>query len=130
MSAPTPRRLQRKTEISRERNKAERGHQLPEKILLALKARARGRCEVCGDAMPYRCHGHHRKLRSQGGLDELVNLLLIHPACHHSVHMNPMWAREHGYLVSAVDHPAAVLVTLHGQRRVRLRPDGTYREAA
>lgn len=129
MPAPTPRRIQRKADLEKARKKAGR-RELPDKIDLALQARARGRCEVCGDPMPYRCQRHHRKLRAQGGLDELVNLLLIHPACHHTVHMNPRWSVEHGYIVESTRPPASVPVTLHGQRRVRLLRDGTVREIA
>ena len=103
---------------------------LPAEVEAALQARARGRCELCGLPLQNRCQRHHRKLRSQGGRDTVANLVLIHPNCHNAVHMNPLWAREHGWIVTSRRNPATVPVTLHTRRPVLLTPDGEYREVA
>ncbi|MBV9291580.1 MAG: HNH endonuclease [Frankiales bacterium] len=150
MSAPTPKRLggltrrkymdQRRRDDERvetleakraARKKRTAGKRsLPADVEAALQARAAGRCELCGQALQNRCQRHHRKLRAQGGRDTVTNLVLIHPACHHTVHMNPEWAREHGWIVTSRRNPATVPVTLHTRRQVLLTPDGEYREAA
>src|SRR4051812_26770255 len=99
MSAPTPRRLQRKQETEKTRRKAARGHRLSDLLEEALQARAGRRCELCGEALRDRCHRHHRRLLSQGGKDDLTNIVLLHPMCHHqTIHLNPMWAKEHGWI--------------------------------
>lgn len=44
-------------------------------------------------------HVHHRKLRSQGGKDELDNLILLCEWCHEYIHKNPAESYEVGWLV-------------------------------
>lgn len=43
-------------------------------------------------------HVHHIKRRSQGGTDEMFNLVTLCLVAHEHVHANPAWSREHGYL--------------------------------
>lgn len=131
MSAPTPRRLQRKQETAKAGRKAERGHRLPTALELALQARAGRRCELCGELLRDRCHRHHRLLLSQGGKDEISNVVLLHPMCHHqTIHLNPEWAKENGWIVLAGKNPSTVPILLHNHRKVRLTRDGNYLELA
>lgn len=44
-------------------------------------------------------HVHHRKLRSQGGTNDLVNLLDVCTACHGTIHANPADSYENGLLI-------------------------------
>lgn len=151
MTAPRPKRLDRterlrrqaivrreesrNTEIERRRTKngprrASAGKALPDTVEAALQNRAGGRCELCGQPLRDRCQRHHRKLRSQGGRDDVVNLVLLHPNCHHTVHMNPLWAKDNGWIVPAPRNPATVAIVLHDTRPVRLTAAGTYQAAA
>jgi hypothetical protein len=83
----------------------------------AVHARAGGRCDIGGGPLQLsRCEAHHRKLRSQGGPDELANLLVTCTACHARAHANPAWARERGYIVASHDDPATRPVLRHGRR--------------
>jgi hypothetical protein len=65
-----------------------------------LRARSGGRCE----AQLSGCLGtptvpHHRKRRSQGGKNNLANLIDICAPCHAWVHNHPAEAMEHGLLL-------------------------------
>ena len=65
-----------------------RGQPIPRRILVELTARSRGRCEI---ALPRICAGtatdpHHKKLRSRGGSNDLVNLIDSCRACHRAIH--------------------------------------------
>jgi 5-methylcytosine-specific restriction endonuclease McrA len=60
-----------------------------------------GRCmaedhweHVCGMGE----HVHHVKLRSQGGTNDLSNLVLVCGTAHLHVHGNPAWSRSVGLL--------------------------------
>lgn len=151
MTAPRPRRLVRKSRLQRqavearsqrridelEARRASRpprrsaGRQaLPPAVEELLQARARGRCELCGQPLRDRCQRHHRKLRSQGGLDDVANLVLLHPNCHNTVHANPLWAQDHGWIVKSRRNPATVPITLHDVRPVLLTRDGNYESVA
>jgi hypothetical protein len=86
------------------------GAPIPQKIRDALERRSRGRCEaqfpgctgVATDA-------HHRKLRAQGGLNDLETLVHLCQWCHTGViHRNTGWAYEHGWLVRRHDDPAFI----------------------
>jgi 5-methylcytosine-specific restriction endonuclease McrA len=48
--------------------------------------RSQGRCEACGKPISGDWECHHRLLRSQGGKDELSNLLALHLDCHAKAH--------------------------------------------
>lgn len=69
-----------------------------------------GRCVFCSEHLGNDGDIHHRKLRSQGGLDDEANCVLIHRACHSWAHLNPMSAYEIGWLVRGADDPAEVPV--------------------
>lgn len=83
-----------------------------------LHARARGRCECCGEPLRNRVNFHHRKLRSQLGQDDDANLLAVLPEHHARIHARPAWARAHGFIVSSSADPGDVPV-------VRCRPGGS-----
>lgn len=71
-------------------------------------------CEACGLWLERSdMHAHHRKLRSQGGLDELANLLAVHHACHRSLHLYPERSYELGHLVRSYHDPGDVPVVLY-----------------
>lgn len=89
-----------------------------------------GLCEICGAPGN---NAHHRKNRSQGGLDVLSNLLLLDGSgttgCHGLVTTNPYWAYQHGYAVKSFEDPASKPVLLrHGW--VRLDDNGSIEGVA
>jgi hypothetical protein len=65
----------------------------------ALLERAGYRCEICRVA-PIE-HRHHRLRRSQGGTNELDNLLALCHTHHEYVHRNPAESYRQGWLLSA-----------------------------
>ena len=69
---------------------------------------ANGYCRACGKALGAAGVVHHRKLRSQGGTDDLGNLAVLHTDCHLAVHANPAAARDAGLIVSAYADPLDV----------------------
>jgi hypothetical protein len=72
----------------------------------AAWAIANGYCRACGKALGAEGVVHHRKLRSQGGTDDLGNLVVIHAnPCHTAIHANPLAARDAGLIVSAYADP-------------------------
>ena len=81
---------------------------IPASVRKAVITRADGHCEVCGTPGP--SHVHHRKLRSQGGRHEPVNLLHIHHTCHERIHANPERSYALGHLVPGWADPADVPV--------------------
>lgn len=102
-------------------------------------ARARSRCECCGQPLGNTCEVHHRRPGGKGGTrradqDRASNLLALLPAHHNmsptSVHMRAAQSRELGYLVSTLSDtpPASVPVLLHGRRWVLLTDDGGYED--
>lgn len=80
----------------------------PEKRQAAFE-RAGYRCEMVtdDDGHPTPCerttdlHPHHRLRRSQGGSDELENLVILCAQCHRFVHDYPEYAVLNGWLVSS-----------------------------
>ncbi len=99
-----------------------------------LVERADGSCEKCGEPFNVDDRGepiaslHHRKARTQGGLDTADNALLVHMHCHtiypNSIHMTPAWSVENGWIVPRGQDPARTPVMIAG-RMCWLRPDGT-----
>ena len=91
--------------------------------------RAQGYCEVCG--LPGDNFAlHHRKLRSQGGKDEVANLIAVHHKCHnmgtHSIHLKPMVAKVKGWIVPSWANPIEYPLHLHNKEIVRLDNEGNY----
>lgn len=70
------------------------------KIVDLAKSLCGGKCQagiegVCTGAAQ---HGHHIKLRSQGGPDTLENCLMCCRSCHSYIHEHTAWAVEHGFI--------------------------------
>jgi hypothetical protein len=96
---------------------------IPQEVIDAVNARANGDCEACGKPLDSEGYDyHHRKLRSQGGKDEAVNLMLVHAGlrgrCHNlhqnSIHQNPNRSKDLGHIVPRWLDPAEVPVYLIG----------------
>ncbi len=74
----------------------------------AVGKRSGGQCErvrTLRNGMSFRCtnpavHVHHRVRRSQGGTNDLSNLVHLCHRCHEWVHANPEAAREEGLMAS------------------------------
>ena len=66
-------------------------------ITPALVARSRGICEICHYAPA--AVRHHRLRRSQGGGNELANLLHLCCSCHDRLHANPVLAYDRGWML-------------------------------
>ena len=91
--------------------------------------RANGFCEVCG-SYGTQLALHHRKLKSQGGQDEVCNLIAVHHECHNlgtkSIHLNPERSRVKGWIVPSWAEPAEYPLHLYGEEVVRLDNEGNY----
>jgi 5-methylcytosine-specific restriction endonuclease McrA len=88
------------------------GDEIPATVRRAVKARSGGICECgCGQRAE---HMHHRKLRSQGGRHEPVNLLHLTFACHEAAHRERARAEALGLIVPSWADPADVPVTRAG----------------
>lgn len=65
---------------------------------LALE-RAEGLCEArWTGCFGVAGHAHHLRRRSQGGADNVDNLLMVCPPCHSAIHANPSLAVKKGHL--------------------------------
>lgn len=88
-------------------------------------------CEACG-MVGSDFALHHRKLRSQGGLDAPSNLIAVHHGCHnlgtHSIHLNPKAAIAKGQIVPSWADPLEFPLTLSDGNVVRLDNEGNYLE--
>lgn len=87
-----------------------------EQLRAAVLERSNGCCDLCAFAIgpdEYECH--HRRLRSQGGLDEMANLVALHDLCHDRLHGDRAMARETGFIVHRPDDPAHTPVLRHGK---------------
>jgi HNH endonuclease len=82
------------------------------------------RCGWCRS--PFRGDGvrHHRMPRRVGG-DRLSNLVLLHDACHKTVHAHPAQARARGFIVSIHGDTEAVPLDHLARGWVTLADDGT-----
>lgn len=86
------------------------------KLREAVLARAGGCCDFCAFAIdPTDWECHHRRLRSQGGFDEMPNLVALHDACHSRLHDNRAMARDTGFIIHRPDDPAHTPVLRHGR---------------
>jgi 5-methylcytosine-specific restriction endonuclease McrA len=87
-----------------------------EQLRVAVLERSSGCCDLCAMAVrpeDYECH--HRRLRSQGGLDEMPNLVALHDLCHSRLHDDRVMARDAGFIVHRPDDPAETPVLRHGR---------------
>ncbi len=97
-------------------------------------ARDRGRCVCCGHPVEGRRFSvHHRKLRSQGGLDDPTNLILLlgdgAQGHHHQAHtQREMWGIPNGYIVESWRDPATVPVRYYRRGWVLLTSTGSLVE--
>ncbi len=83
---------------------------IPPSIRAALAERSCGICEVCHAARAV--HAHHRKLKKQGGRNDLSNLLHVCTADHAAIHANPERSYALGLLVRSSFDPADIPVTI------------------
>jgi hypothetical protein len=97
----------------------------------ALLNRCKGYCEFCGGALPDSWAAHHRKLRSQGGKDDLDNVVALHHECHNlgtnSVHLNPKKSYENGFMVHSWETPENTPLHLAHEMWVLLTQQGEYK---
>lgn len=94
-------------------------------------SRSRGYCEKCGKPIREDDFAlHHRKLKSRGGADEIVNLVALHHGCHNldtdSVHSNPEESERMGLMVGSWQDPIECPVTLPSGDIVILTTEGSY----
>ncbi len=89
------------------RSRRPRYSPVPESLVLELVKRSDGRCEFPG-CREKATDFHHRQLRSQGGKNELANLLALDRAHHRWVHDNPAESYERGLLVKSWQDPREV----------------------
>lgn len=85
-----------------------------EQLRQQVYARAGGLCDLCGTRLPQGFHAHHRRTRSRGGSDDVLNLVALHPSCHDAVHRNPRRSYLQGFLVPTWATPRDWPVKLHG----------------
>ena len=92
-------------------------------------ARAGNYCEACGQSGDQFAL-HHRRLKSQGGKDEVCNLIAVHHRCHnlgtYSIHMRPADAVEKGQIVPSWANPSEFPLTLSDGSKVLLDNEGSY----
>lgn len=91
--------------------------------------RAGSYCEKCGK-VGRDFALHHRKLKSQGGLDEVCNLIAVHHECHNmgtkAIHMNPKESIENGWIVPSWAEPSTYPLILPDGTHVLLDNGGSY----
>lgn len=95
-----------------------------------LRERSEGICEVCGSAPATNCH--HRKNKSQGGGNELSNLMHVcgsgTTGCHGWITENPAKSYRYGLSVRSYGNPAMAQVFRRGEW-VLLTDDGDVQPA-
>lgn len=76
---------------------------LPLQTRLAVLDRAQAKCERCRVDGRYRgLEVHHRRLRAQGGSDDVSNLVALcggPQGCHRWAHENPARAKAEGWII-------------------------------
>lgn len=102
---------------------------MKKEIAEAVLNRAGNYCEACG--LPGSDFAlHHRRLKSQGGQDEVCNLIAVHHKCHnlgtHSIHLNPAKAIERGQICPSWAVPSEFPLTLPDDSKVLLDNEGSY----
>jgi hypothetical protein len=102
---------------------------MDKKVVEIVRFRAEDYCEVCGQTAQESMALHHRKLKSRGGKDTAGNLIWVHHKCHNlgtdSIHLNPEWAEQHGYMVPSWQNPQEVPISLPSGGFALLLDDGT-----
>jgi 5-methylcytosine-specific restriction endonuclease McrA len=89
--------LSRKTRI-KQLSAKKRAYDLElSKVRPLVMARCHDICEICH--MRRAVVVHHRQRRSQGGGNELNNLMGLCVDCHESCHRDVRWATRFGYLL-------------------------------
>lgn len=104
---------------------------MDKRIAETVLERAGNYCEACGN--PCRDFAlHHRKLRSQGGKDEVCNLIAVHHKCHNlgtnSIHLSPAKAVKLGQIVPSWEEPSEFPLHLPDGSKVLLDNEGNYIE--
>ncbi len=85
-----------------------------------VRSRDGHHCQRCGvSIVDIPSSIHHRKLRSQGGLDDAGNMIRMcgtgTTGCHGWAHHNRTLARQDGWIVYRIDNPAEhAVLTIHG----------------
>ena len=96
---------------------------MDKRIAEAVLNRAGNYCEKCGNS-GYDFALHHRRLKSQGGKDEVCNLMAVHHKCHNmgtdAIHMNPAKSIEMGWIVPSWAQPAEYPLHLSDGSKVLL----------
>lgn len=97
---------------------ANRKNDFSPRVRQIIHDRAEGVCEAM---LPEVCRGsqglqwHHRKNRSQGGMGDPENCLLVCLWCHEHIGHNPRVSYEKGWLVKMSKDPGDVHVTYRGR---------------
>ena len=85
------------------------GTNVDKQVVKIVEQRAGNFCESCGGRAQESMALHHRKLKSRGGKDTPANLIRVHHGCHNlgtdSIHTNPSWADDKGFMVSSWREP-------------------------
>lgn len=91
---------------------------MPKDVREAVYRRSGGRCDRCGVGISLESmEAHHRKLRAQGGQDDLATLIALCRACHvPGVHGHPKESRLTGFIVPSHGDPATVPVLRYTDR--------------
>lgn len=109
-------RLQQTSRIPQQSKKQRAKRRNWQELRVAVLERAGGCCDLCAFAIdPADWECHHRRLKSQCGLDEMANLVALHDACHSRLHDDRTMARETGFIVHRPDDPAHTPVLRHGK---------------
>lgn len=95
---------ERKTRIAPVSDKGKAKSDEFDTVLPLVLARDDHRCQAASTWQAVECCGgltaHHRRLRSQGGTNDMDNLVTV-CNCHHvHIHANPAEAVEHGFIIS------------------------------
>lgn len=102
---------------------------MDKKIAEMVLNRAGNYCEACGGAGDNFAL-HHRRLKSQGGKDEVCNLIAVHHKCHNmstqAIHMQPAKSIEMGWIVPSWAQPAEYPLHLPDGSKVLLDNEGSY----
>ena len=93
--------LKRKARISPRSGKQQSYQEELEEMRPLVMARALHVCEKCR-AMPAVVI-HHKLRRSQGGTNDLGNLMALCLDCHNEIHEYPAWSYEKGWLLRRSD---------------------------